>query len=81
MQQVEMISLEDLVPKNHSYRDFFKLWSFKFVEKRLQKLEKSNPHKGYGLLRLFKCLLLQFMENRAITNCKEISSSKYLVFC
>ena len=63
MQQVEMISLEDLVPKNHSYRDFFKLWSFKFVEKRLQKLEKSNPHKGYGLLRLFKCLLLQFMEN------------------
>ena len=34
MQQVEMISLEDLVPKKHSYRDFFKIWSFKFVEKR-----------------------------------------------
>ena len=25
MQQVEMISLEDLVPKKHSYRDFFKI--------------------------------------------------------
>jgi len=29
----------------------------------LEKLEKDNPYKGYGLLRLFKCLLLQFMED------------------
>ena len=63
MQQVEMISLEDLVPENHSYREFCRIWSFKPVEKRLRSLEKENPHKGYGLLRLFKCLLLQFMEN------------------
>ena len=58
-----MISLEDLVPKNHSYRKFIKIWSFKSVEKSLKKLEKNNPYKGYGLIRLFKCLLLQFMEN------------------
>ena len=63
MQQVEMICLEDLVPENHNYRKFTKIWSFKFVEKRLKKLEKDNPNKGHGLLRLFKCLLLQFMEN------------------
>ena len=63
MQQIEMISLEDLVPENHNYRKFDKIWSFKHVEQRLKKLEKDNPHKGYGLLRLFKCLLLQFMEN------------------
>lgn len=63
MQQVEMISLEDLVPENHSYRKFIKIWSFASVEKRLKKLEKDNPYKGHGLLRLFKCLLLQFMEN------------------
>lgn len=63
MQQVEMICLEDLVPENHSYRKFIKIWSFKTVEKRLKKIEKDNPNKGYGLLRLFKCLLLQFMEN------------------
>lgn len=63
MQQVEMICLEDLVPESHNYRKFAKIWSFNFVEKKLQKLEKNNPHKGHGLLRLFKCLLLQFMEN------------------
>lgn len=63
MQQIEMVCLEDLVPQSHSYRKFAKIWSFKSVEKRLKKLEKENPHKGHGLLRLFKCLLLQFMEN------------------
>ncbi len=63
MQQVEMISLEDLIPENHNYRKFAKLWSFDYVERQLKKLEKDNPFKGYGLLRLFKCLLLQFMEN------------------
>lgn len=63
MQQIEMICLEDLVSKNHNYRKFAEIWSFRLVEKRLKKLEKSNPHKGHGLLRIFKCLLLQFMEN------------------
>jgi len=63
MKQVEMICLEDLVPENHNYRKFKSIWSFKFVKKTLKKLEKDNPNKGYGLLRLFKCLLLQFMEN------------------
>lgn len=61
--QFEMICLEDLVPTNHNYRKFAKVWSFKSVEAKLKKLEKSNPHKGHGLLRLFKCLTLQFMEN------------------
>ena len=63
MNQVEMICLEDLVSKNHNYRRFAKIWSFQFVEKQLKELENSNPHKGHGLLRIFKCLLLQFMEN------------------
>ena len=63
MEQAEIIWLEDLVPKNHNYRKFAEIWSFKHVEKRLKKLEKDNPNKGHGLLRLFKCLLLQFMEN------------------
>lgn len=63
MQQIEMICLEDLVPENHNYRKFTKIWSFKPVEERLKKLEKNNPYKGHGLLRLFKCFLLHFMEN------------------
>ena len=63
MQQVEMVSLEDLIPENHNYRKFVKLWFFDYVERQLKKNENDNSFKGYGLLRLFKCLLLQFMEN------------------
>lgn len=63
MHQIEMISLDSLVPEAHAYRRFTSIWSFSCVEKRLKKFEKDNPHKGFGLLRLFKCLLLQFMEN------------------
>jgi IS5 family transposase len=63
MNQIEMISLEQLVAKNHSYRKFNEIWSFEFPKNALKKLEKDNPYKGYGLLRLFKCLLLQFMED------------------
>lgn len=63
MSQTEIINLEDLVPVNHMYRKFVKLWSFKSVEKQLSQIETENNHKGYGMLRLFKCLLLQFMED------------------
>jgi len=63
MHQVEMVSLDSLVPKDHNYRKFCALWSFNQVERHLKKLEKDNAYKGFGLLRLFKCLLLQFMED------------------
>ena len=61
--QITMVSLEDLVPANHIYRKFSDLWTFTEVERRLRKVEKDNNYKGYGVLRLFKCLLLQFMED------------------
>jgi len=61
--QVVMISLEELVPSNHIYRKFLKLWKFDNAAKQLKKIEKDNNYKGYGVLRLFKCLLLQFMED------------------
>lgn len=63
MDQIEMVTLNQLVPLNHRYRKFLEIWSFKFAAKLLKKLDKGNPYKGYGLLKLFKCLLLQFMEN------------------
>ena len=63
MNQIEMVTLDSLVPANHIYRQFSNIWSFDFVEKILRSCEKNNPYKGYGMLRLFKCLLLQFMEN------------------
>ena len=61
--QITMISLEDLVPEDHIYRKFIKIWDFKGVKRILKKVEKDNNYKGYGVLRLFKCLLLQSMED------------------
>lgn len=63
MLQTEIVNLEDLVPSEHIYRRFSKLWSFQNASAILNKLESENNYKGYGLLRLFKCLLLQFMED------------------
>lgn len=63
MTQVVMVSLEELVPNNHIYRKFMKLWDFQFVENQLNEIETNNNYKGYGTLRLFKCLLLQFLED------------------
>ncbi len=58
-----MVSLEELVPSKHQYRKFAELFDFKSVSKKLQKLEREDKYKGYGIVRLFKCLLLQFMED------------------
>jgi len=63
MHQIEMVSLDSLVPDTHTYRKFSAIWSFKSAEKMLKRFEKDNPYKGFGILRLFKCLLLQFMED------------------
>lgn len=62
-QQIIMVSLEDLVSSDHIYRRFSALWNFESVRKHLKSVEKDNNYKGYGVLRLFKCLLLQFMED------------------
>ncbi len=58
-----MVSLEDLVPDNHIYRKFSNLWKFDEIQKQLKGIEKDNNYKGYGIVRLFKSLLLQFMED------------------
>lgn len=65
MEQIEMVSVDQLVPSDHSYRKMLEIWSFRNANNYLVKLEKDNPHKGYGLLRLFKCLLLQFLEDHS----------------
>lgn len=70
MHQIEMISLEDLIPQEHTYRTFNQLWTFDFAEKQLKTRVKANPNEGFGLLRLFKCLLLQFMENLSDRECE-----------
>ena len=57
-QQIIMVSLNELVPADHIYRRFCGLWNFESVKKHLKSVEKDNNYKGYGVLRLFKCLLL-----------------------
>ena len=61
--QIEIISLEELVPAKSDYRKFKKLFNLKKIAYRLEKLEKKLGRTGYGMLRLFKCLLYQFMED------------------
>ena len=63
MHQIEMITLEDLVPTDHSYRQYIRLLSFNLLKKSLYDLKFQFGADGYGIERLFKCLLLQFMED------------------
>jgi len=61
--QIEMVSLEDLVPQDNVYRRFEELFNFDKIKHRLDTLEKNLGRSGYGIVRLFKCLLYQFMED------------------
>ena len=61
--QITMVSLEQLVSKDHQYRKFKSLFNFRSIEAELLSIESTANYKGQGVLRLFKCLLLQFMED------------------
>ncbi len=61
--QISMVCLEELVSAKHQYRRFKELFDFEVVAKELKSIESPANYKGYGVLRLFKCLLLQFMED------------------
>ena len=62
MNQVEMVSLGELVKEGHGYRSFDSIWDFREVDSMLKKLKKNNPHEGYGLERLFRCLIIQYLD-------------------
>ncbi|MCX4080057.1 transposase [Rickettsia rhipicephali] len=61
--QMLMVNLDELVNADHQYRKFKSLFNFKAVEAELLAVECKANYKGYGIERLFKCLLLQFMED------------------
>lgn len=63
MNQLEIISLDQMVLPGHRYRRFMKVWDFKKIDSLLKQAKSSNPHEGYGLERIFRCLLLQFLED------------------
>jgi IS5 family transposase len=63
IEQVEMVSVEQLVPRNHTYRRLKKLLDFDRIV-RLVKVKTSDLGAiGFGKLRLVMCLILQFMED------------------
>jgi len=61
--QIVMVSLEELVSQDHQYRKFVDVFDFAAIKHELKSAESEAAYKGYGVERLFKCLLLQFMEN------------------
>jgi len=63
MSQIEMVCLEDLVPSTHSYRRFREYLPHSLMSDHLQGIEQVKGADGYGIERLFLCLLLQFMED------------------
>ena len=46
MNQVEMVSLRELVHKDHRYRSFDSLWDFRDVNREPSQMKKNNPHEG-----------------------------------
>ncbi|WP_341750118.1 transposase [Candidatus Tisiphia endosymbiont of Sialis lutaria] len=63
LSQVTLVSLEKLVSEEHQYRKFKELFNFNKIQAELTSVEPASNYKGYGVERLFKCLLLQFMED------------------
>lgn len=63
MHQLELVCLDKVVSENHRYRGFLKVWDFKGVDRLLLTVRRNNPYEGYGLSILFRCLLLQFLED------------------
>ena len=61
--QMEVVTLDELISDKHIYRKFMKLWDLSEIKIELEKIEVSSDHKGYGIFRLFLCLLIQFMED------------------
>lgn len=80
--QIEMASLEELVPTDHPYRYFKQILKETFIERRLSGISVSLGREGYGIVRLFYGLLLQFMEDLNDRECerflKENLSAKWL---
>ena len=58
-----MACLEDLVSSAHIYRKFLNLWNLDSVWMELESLEVDSNYKGYGIYRIFLCLLLQFLKD------------------
>lgn len=63
IEQLELVSVEQMIPGQHTYRRLKTLLDFERIAKSV-KLPKSDTGAiGYGRERLIQCLILQFMED------------------
>lgn len=62
-EQIEIVSVEQLVPETHTYRKLKKLLDFNRIVKSVKIKSHDFGANGYGKLRLIMCLILQFMED------------------
>jgi len=63
IEQMEMVSVEQLVPKDHTYRKLKELLNFERIAKVVHVKTSELGANGYGKVRLVMCLILQFMED------------------
>jgi len=61
--QVEMVSIERLMPEKHTYRKLKSLLNFERIAKSVKIKSAEVGAIGYGRMRLILCLILQFMED------------------
>lgn len=61
--QMEMVSVDSLVPKEHPYRKLKETLDFTKIVKSVKVKENELGATGYTVIRLVLCLILQFMEN------------------
>lgn len=61
--QLELVSLEQLVPQEHTYRRLKDLLDFNKISKAAKTKESALGAIGFGSVRLIMCLILQFMED------------------
>jgi IS5 family transposase len=57
------VFIDQLIKPNHRYRKFIEILDFEGISDILTPLISDNQFKGYGILRLFKCLFLQVLED------------------
>jgi len=61
--QIEMVSIEQLVPEKHAYRKLKKLLDFACIAQSVKIRESALGANGFGKSRLVMCLIIQFMED------------------
>jgi IS5 family transposase len=62
-EHIEMVSVDQLVPKEHTYRKLQKLLDFTRITGAVKIKESEAGANGFGKTRLTLCLILQFMED------------------